>query len=179
MAANAEGARTGTAHLIACGHSKVGYISGPLRVETAAERLRGYDECMKEAKLAPIVAYGDFRYEGGARATRELLARGATALLVGNNLMAVGALHAIKEAGLKVRRDIALVAIDDPPWAELTDPPLTTLAQPVRAMADSAVEMLLERLGAGRKRRKRLVFDFEWRHRGSCCNEQSLEVARS
>ncbi len=131
VAANAEGARTGTAHLIACGHSKVGYISGPLQVETGAERLRGYDECMKAAKLTPMVAYGDFRYEGGARATRELLTRGATALLVGNNLMAVGALHAIKEAGLKVRRDIALVAIDDPPWAELTDPPLTTLAQPV------------------------------------------------
>ncbi len=75
VAANAEGARTGTAHLIACGHSKVGYISGPLRVETGAERLHGYDECMKAAKLTPIIAYGDFRYEAGARATRELLAR--------------------------------------------------------------------------------------------------------
>ena len=51
--------------------------------------------------------------------------------------MAVGALRSIKEAGFRVASDVAVVSIDDPPWAELTDPPLTTLAQPVRHMADS------------------------------------------
>ncbi len=98
----------------------------------------------------------------------ELLEAGATAILVANNLMTVGVLHAIKEAGMRVGEDVSLVSIDDPPWAELTDPPLTTLGQPVRAMADAAVELLFARLEGGRKRRKVRVFEFELHHRGSC-----------
>jgi LacI family transcriptional regulator len=171
LSANVDGARMGTEHLIACGHKNIGFVSGPTRIETAAERLSGYDETVSAARLRPLVAFGDFRFTGGVRATRELLAQGATALLVANNLMAVGALHAIKEADLQVGTDIALVSIDDPPWAELTDPPLTTLAQPVRDMADEAVELLLGRLEGSRKRRKRQVFPFQLCHRGSCCKE--------
>lgn len=171
LSANVDGARMGVQHLIACGHRNIGFISGPTRIETAAERLSGYDETMAAARLRPLVAFGDFRFDGGVQATRELLARDATALLVANNLMAVGALRSIKEAGLRVADDVAVVSIDDPPWAELTDPPLTTLAQPVRHMADAAVELLLGRLDGTRKRRKRQVFPFELHHRGSCCEK--------
>ncbi len=172
LSANVDGARMGTEHLIAGGHKNIGFISGPTRIETAAERLSGYDETISAARLRPLVAFGDFRFAGGVRATRELLAQGATALLVANNLMAVGALHAIKEAELRVAADVALVSIDDPPWAELTDPPLTTLAQPVREMADAAVELLLGRLETNRKRHKHKVFPFELCHRGSCCEKE-------
>jgi len=168
LSANADGACMGAEHLIAHGHRKIGFISGPARIETGAERLSGYTQAITAARLRPLVAFGDFRFGGGVRATHELLAQGATALLIANNLMAVGALHAIKEAGLRVAADVALVSIDDPPWAELTDPPLTTLAQPVRAMADAAVELLLSRLEGSRKRRKHQVFSFELHHRGSC-----------
>jgi DNA-binding LacI/PurR family transcriptional regulator len=126
---------------------------------------------MSTARLAPLVSYGDFRFEGGERSTEELVAQGATALLVGNNLMAVGALHALKRAGQRVGTDIAVVGIDDPPWAELTDPPLTALAQPVREMAAAAVDLLLARLrlDGTHKRPRRKVFEFELHHRGSCC----------
>jgi LacI family repressor for deo operon, udp, cdd, tsx, nupC, and nupG len=117
------------------------------------------------------MARGDFRVPGGERATAELLEQGATALVVANNLMAVGALRAVKRAGLRVPEQLSLVAIDDPPWAELTDPALTTLAQPVRAMAEAAAELLLGRLEGRRKRPKRVVFSFELRHRGSCCGQ--------
>jgi LacI family transcriptional regulator len=172
LSANVDGARMGTEHLIACGHKNIGFVSGPTRIETAAERLSGYDETVCAARLRPLVAFGDFRFNGGVRATRELLTQGATALLVANNLMAVGALHAIKEAGLQLGTDVAVVSIDDPPWAELTDPPLTTLAQPVRDMADAAVELLLGRLEGSRKRRKHQVFPFQLCHRGSCCGEK-------
>ena len=147
----------------------MGFVSGPTRVETAAERLKGYEQAMAAAKLRPLVAYGNFRFEGGVAATSELLGGGATALLVANNLMTVGVLHALKEAGLRVGDDVSLVSIDDPPWAELTDPPITTLGQPVRAMADAAVELLFARLDGARKRRKVRVFEFELHHRGSCC----------
>jgi DNA-binding LacI/PurR family transcriptional regulator len=168
LAANVEGARMGTEHLVAYGHTTVGFVSGPTRVETAAERLEGYEQAMSAAGLRPLVAYGDFRFEGGVAATSELLEAGVTALLVANNLMAVGVLHAIKEAGLRVGDNVSLVSIDDPPWAELTDPPLTTLGQPVRAMAAAAVELLFARLEGGRKRRKVRVFEFELHDRGSC-----------
>jgi LacI family transcriptional regulator len=169
LSANVEGARMGTEHLIACGHTKVGFVGGPPGVETAAQRLLGYSQAMATVGLRPLMADGNFRFEGACRATRDLVGQGATALLVANNLMAVGVLHALKEIGLRVADDVALVSIDDPPWAELTDPPLTTLAQPVRAMADAAVELLMGRLDGSRKRRKRKVFDFELHHRGSCC----------
>ena len=168
LAANVEGARMGTEHLLACGHTTVGFVSGPVRVETAAQRLEGYNQAMADAGLGPLVAYGNFRFDGGVAATSELLEAGVTALLVANNLMAVGVLHAVKEAGLRVGEDVSIVSIDDPPWAALTDPPLTTLGQPVRAMADAAVELLFARLEGGRKRRRALVFDFELHHRGSC-----------
>jgi LacI family transcriptional regulator len=168
LVANVEGGRRGAEHLVAYGHTTVGFVSGPTRVETAAERLEGYEQAMSAAGLQCRVAYGDFRFEGGVAATSELLGTGVTALLVANNLMAVGVLHAIKEAGLRVGHDVSLVSIDDPPWAELTDPPLTTLGQPVRAMADAAVELLFSRLEGGRKRRKVRVFEFELHDRGSC-----------
>jgi DNA-binding LacI/PurR family transcriptional regulator len=91
---------------------------------------------------------------------------------VANNLMAVGALQAIRKADLRVPADVAIVSFDDPPWAELTDPPLTTLAQPVRAMAAASVELLMHRLGQGRERPKCRVFELELRHRGSCCPKE-------
>jgi LacI family transcriptional regulator len=172
LSANASGARSGTDHLIERGHRRIGFIGGPEGIETAVERLLGYKQALSAARLRPLVAVGDYRSEGGARATRELLDNGATALLVANNLMAVGALDAIKEAGLRVAEDVALVSVDDPPWAKLTDPPLTTLGQPVRAMAETAVELLLGRLEGTRKRRKQQVFEFEMHHRGSCCSPQ-------
>ncbi len=83
--------------------------------------------------------------------------------------MAIGTLQAIRERHLRIPQDIALVSIDDPPWAELTDPPLTTLSQPIRQMAEAAVGLLLERIEDGRTRRKTRLFDLQLHHRGSCC----------
>jgi LacI family transcriptional regulator len=189
LASNVDGVRLGTEHLIEGGHTRIGLISGPLTLSTGSERLLGYEQAVTAAGLPTLVAQGHFRVEGGRQAAAELLAAEATALLVANNLMAVGALQALKDANLKVPTDVALLSVDDPPWASLTDPPLTTLAQPVRAMASAAVELLLPRLQGGqqqggqqqggqqqggrqqggRQRRRRRVFDFELRHRSSCC----------
>lgn len=166
---NLAGARVGTEHLLEAGHKRVGFVGGPQGVETAEDRLAGYEEAIGEAGLAPRIADGGFRTEAARAAAAPLLDGGATALLVANNLMTIGALQAVKERGLRIPDDVALVSIDDPPWAELTDPPLTTLAQPVREMAEAAVQLLLERIDDGRTRRKQRVFELELRHRGSCC----------
>ena len=169
LAANEEAGRLATEHLVATGHKRVGFVAGLAGVETAAGRQAGYEEAMSAAGLEPMVARGDFRVEGGRRAAAELIGRGASGLVVANNLMAVGALKSVKEAGLRLPTDVSVVGIDDPPWAELTDPPLTTLAQPVREMAAAAAGLLVGRLEGRRARPKQQVFGFELRHRGSCC----------
>jgi LacI family transcriptional regulator len=168
--ANASGAAQGTQHLIQGGHQRVGFVGGPHTIQTAFERQEGYEQAMAAAGLTPLVAEGDFRLAGGAAAAMELVDAGATALLVANNMMAVGVLEALRERKLKVGRDVAVISIDDPPWAKLTDPPLTTLAQPVKEMSQAAVTLLLRRLAKSRSRRKVQVFEFELRHRRSCCS---------
>ncbi len=169
VVANLSGARAGTEHLLMGRHTRIGFVGGPERVETASERLAGYTKAMHVAGLEPRVADGAFRTDGGRRAAGILIDGGATALLVANNLMAIGALQAIRERGMRIPDDIAFLSIDDPAWAELTDPPLTTLAQPVRRMAEAAVELLMQRIEHRRVRRRQLTFDFEFRHRASCC----------
>ena len=101
----------------------------------------------------------------------ELLAaaRRPSALLVANNLMTLGALRAIRHAGLRVPDDIALLGVDDPAWAALVEPPLTTLAQPVRLMAADAMELLLQRVTGAREKPRRIVHPFELRARSSTC----------
>jgi LacI family transcriptional regulator len=86
---------------------------------------------------------------------------------VANNLMTLGALRAIRDAGLRVPDDIALVGVDDPAWSALVDPPLTTLAQPVRLMAADAMELLLQRVTGEREQPRRIVHPFELRTRAS------------
>jgi DNA-binding LacI/PurR family transcriptional regulator len=166
---NLAGTRLGAEHLLARGHTRIGFVGGPPTVETAEARLVGYRQAMDAADLPPWVADGGFRIEGGCAAAAGLLDDGVTALLVANNLMAIGALEAIRERGLRVPHEVALVSIDDPFWAGLIDPPLTTLAQPVREMAEASVRLLMRRLAGTRSRGRRLTFDLELRHRGSCC----------
>jgi len=166
---NAAGLRRATEHLIRAGHERIGLVGGTPEIETGAERLAGYKAAMLEAGLEPVWAEGDFRIGTAAAATEELLdADGLTALIIANNLMTAGALKALRARGTRVPEDIALVAVDDPFWADLVEPPLTTLAQPVRQMADTAVDLLFERIGKRRKQRRRVVFDFELVVRGSC-----------
>jgi DNA-binding LacI/PurR family transcriptional regulator len=166
---NRAGARLATERLLGLGHERVGFVGGPVNIETSAERRAGYEGAMRGAGFAPRSSLGGFRIEDGRTATEELLETGdLTALLIGNNLMTIGALEALKARGVRVPEEVALVAVDDPPWADLVEPPLTTLAQPVRRMADRAVELLLGGIGGRRGEPRRVVFDFELKVRGSC-----------
>lgn len=169
VSASGYAARLATEHLLRSGHRRLGFVGGPINTETGADRLEGYEQAMRTAGLAPSWADGEFRIEGGEAATETLLREESpTALVVANNLMTIGALRALGSRRLRVPEDVALVAIDDPFWAELILPPLTTLAQPVRQMADAAVEFLFERITGERTQARRLVLDLELRVRGSC-----------
>lgn len=166
---NEAGVRLLTSHLLDLGHHLVAFVGGRPDVATGSARLAGYRAAMRAAGLRPMVEDADFRADRAERATRRLLGRvpRPTALVVANNTMVVGALRAVREAGLGVPHDVALATVDDPVWAELVDPPLTALAQPVRAMAEAAVRLALERVAGERVEVVRLVLPMELRIRRS------------
>lgn len=167
---NIAGAHRATEHLLRAGHTAIGFVSGNETIQTGRDRLAGYQETMRAWGLKPRSAAGVFRIDQAATATARLLDETPplTALIVANNLMTIGALRTLRARGLRVPNDVALVAMDDPFWAELLEPPLTALAQPVRSMAESAVRLLFERIRDGRTQSKYVVFNFELHVRRSC-----------
>jgi len=169
VADNIRGARTATEHLIAAGRRDIAFVGGRSEVETGAERLDGYQIAMRGAGLEPRSVAGGFRVDAAYEAVAELLRSAPPdGLVVANNLMTLGALHALREAGVSVPGDVALVAIDDPPWAALVDPPLTVVAQPVRRMAETAIRLLLERIEHRRSEPVHTVMPLDFRIRASC-----------
>jgi DNA-binding LacI/PurR family transcriptional regulator len=130
---------------------------------------------MRAAGLELREADGEFRIEPAIAATEQLLERHGelTARVIANNLMAIGALKALARSGRRVPEDVAIVALDDPFWAELVQPPLTVLAQPVRTMADAAMRLLLERIERSRSEPRHERFTFELRLRGSSGTERT------
>jgi LacI family transcriptional regulator len=170
IADNLAGARIAVERFADHGHTRITFVSGLSRVESGAERLDGYELSMRARGLEPHIAQGDFRVDAAQKAVAATLTspERPSALIVGNNLMTIGALRAIREAGLRIPEDVAIIAFDDPIWAGFIDPPLTTLAQPVRRMATEAMELLLERVGGDRVEPRRTVHTFELRVRSSC-----------
>ena len=119
--------------------------------------------------FTPVHANGAFRIDQAYKATEQLLDDGdLTGMVISNNLMSIGALKALRNRGLRVPDAVAIVAIDDPPWAELVEPAMTTLAQPIRRMAEVAVTLLFERIKGSRTTPKTVIFDLELRVRQSC-----------
>lgn len=178
---NKDATRKATEHLIWLGHERIGYVGGRHDIDIGAERLAGYTAAMRAAGLTPFSVDGGFRTDLAAQETAALLAvhERPTALVVGNNLMALGALSAIRDANVAVPAEVALVAVDDPPWAALVEPPLTVVAQPVQKMAETAMTLLLERLDGSREEPVRAVLPLELRIRASCGMRQATNNGRS
>jgi DNA-binding LacI/PurR family transcriptional regulator len=168
-AANRAGALLATRHLLGLGHTRIGMLAGADGVQTSDERREGYAHAMEASGLQPLVADGGFRIEPSRAAAERLLEhRDMTALITANNLASIGALQALQAAGRRVPDDVALVTMDDPPWASLMTPALTALAQPVQEMAECAVALLLDGLEHRDHVPQHVSFDFELRVRGSC-----------
>jgi LacI family transcriptional regulator len=191
VADNLDAGRQATAYLLAAGHARIGFIGDP-GVETCVARQAGYEGAMRAAGLPSRVTDGRSRIAGGAEATEELVRDEATeelvrdeateelvrdeattALVVANNLMAIGALRVLRARGLRVPDRMSMVAIDDPFWAAIVEPPLTVLAQPVRQMAERVVALLLERIETGRMDGRRDVFACDLIERESVCRHTS------
>lgn len=151
--ANAEGSRAAVGHLIELGHRRIAYLGDRQGYQSDTERFAGYRQAIEEAGLEfepELVVHGDGKPEG-ARAPMEALLRLAerpTAVFCYNDLTALGALRAARDAGLTVPGDVSLAGFDDLYISQYLDPPLTTVRQPMGEMGGLAMETLL-RLIAG------------------------------
>jgi DNA-binding LacI/PurR family transcriptional regulator len=126
-------------------------LSGPQGVSTAEDRVAGYQRALTEAgvDIDPVlIYYGQFSLESGYAMTQQMLAvtPRPSGLFAGNNFIAIGALRALRDAGLQVPEDLALVGFDDLPADLVVDPFLTVAAQPAYEMGQRATELLLARL---------------------------------
>jgi DNA-binding LacI/PurR family transcriptional regulator len=149
---NLSGAQEATTHLIEHGHRRIGIIVGRRTLDTMSERVEGYRRALSKDRIefdeSLVVDAIHVGVEGGYRATKHLLDlhRPPTALLVTNSLLILGALNAIKEKGLTIPDNIALIGWDDFYAAPHLQTPLTMVDQPAHAMASIAAEQLMKML---------------------------------
>jgi DNA-binding LacI/PurR family transcriptional regulator len=148
---NAGGGRSAVKHLVARGRRCLATVAGPLDMSAGVDRLRGYIEATRAGGIraaASRVAYGDFTEAAGYRGVKHLLGQTPTidGVFAASDLMAMGALRALRELGRRVPDDVAVVGFDDAPLAKFADPPLTTVRQPVELLGKEMVRLLLQRL---------------------------------
>lgn len=168
---NESGANEVVQHLLRTGRKRIATITGlQCRIE-GADRLAGYTAALRSRGIIPdptLIADGDFSEDGGYRAMQRLLPQRPDAVFVASDTMAVGALRAIRGAGLRVPEDIAVVGFDDLPLAEHTEPPLTTMRQPIYRLGVMAAETLFEQIERPNSAPHRMVLPTELIVRASC-----------
>ncbi|MDH6215929.1 LacI family DNA-binding transcriptional regulator [Streptomyces pseudovenezuelae] len=148
---NSGGARSAVEHLLAKGRRTIGTITGPLDMDAARARLDGYREALEHVGMTvdeDLIAYGDFREEGGRAAMRQLLRRrpGLDAVFAASDVMASGAVLELRTSGRRVPDDVAVVGFDDSIVARHIDPPLTSVRQPLEEMGRTMASLLLHEI---------------------------------
>jgi len=146
---NVAGAARAVAHLVAGGRRAIATVTGRKDVAAGQDRLRGYQEGLRTAGIPAddaLVEAGDFTRDGGARAMRFLLIKRPRldAVFVASDLMAVGVLQALAEAGRRVPEDVAVVGYDDDPMAAALQPPLSSVRQPIEEMGREMARLLMD-----------------------------------
>jgi DNA-binding LacI/PurR family transcriptional regulator len=137
-------------HLVQLGHRRIGLAVGQERFVPVQRKRAGFVAVtgrllgLSEQESLEWVEQSLFTLEGGIAAARRLIERGATAIVCGSDLMALGAIRAARQLGLRVPEDVSVVGYDDSPLIAFVDPPLTTVRQSVQAMGTAAVEALIE-----------------------------------
>ena len=161
---NYGGARAMMSHLAGLGHSRIAFICGPSGNADARERLRGYRQAMRgfdRKALRSMEAPGDFTERSGYDAACKLLAlkERPTAIFAANDSMAVGALSALREAGVEVPKEMSVAGFDDIPIARYVTPPLTTIRVDIAELGRRAFAVLLELLANPKSRVQREKID--------------------
>lgn len=151
------------AHLRSLGHEKLGFVLGPADHVPSQRKLQAFLRISGEAglHLADMVEHSMFTLEGGQLAASQLIARGCTGVLFASDPMALGGIRAARRAGMQVPRDFSAVGFDDSAFMSCTDPPLSTIRQPIEAMGRAAVTLLIAQIDGAATQPHELLFEPE------------------
>jgi LacI family transcriptional regulator len=168
---NRMGVYQAVSHILRTGHRRVAIINGPQNTIGGQDRYQGYLDAMHERGiqvLAELVVEGEFSDTTGYLAMKQLLPKRPDAVFVASDAMAIAAMRAIGEAGLRIPEDIAVVGFDDIPPAATTKPPLTTVRQPIQRTGCVAAETLIDLIEHPDHQPRRIVLPTELVIRSSC-----------
>jgi LacI family transcriptional regulator len=173
----------GVLHLHRVGYRRIGFIGGLRGASTSRRRLDGYRAALRAAKLRfdpALVVDGDFRVESGYRAGLEVLKSRPDAVFIGNYLMTVGFMEALRQYRMRCPDDVAVVTCDDHPWLDAFSPRLTTIDLPKRELGAAAAQLLVARIGkrSGRPRIIRLKNALRVRESCGCALRETTALAR-
>ncbi|MDF1515810.1 MAG: LacI family DNA-binding transcriptional regulator [Anaerolineae bacterium] len=177
---NRRGAQEIVTHLLRLGYERIATITGPMDTMTARHRRQGYVDALHSRAKVPqpvMEIEGDFTENSGYYAMQRLFDQHPQAVFAANDLMAMGAIRAIREKGMQIPEDIALVGFDDVPTAANTDPPLTTVRQPSHQMGVNAAEILIDVLEHGAMYNHKVILPTELIIRQSCGAVQQYHMA--
>jgi LacI family transcriptional regulator, repressor for deo operon, udp, cdd, tsx, nupC, and nupG len=163
---NNQAAKKMVKHLISLGHKRIAMISCKNKFVSTYEREEGYKKALEECGIAPeasLIKYGDFTFKSGLDAMKQILnaSEKPTAVFTISDMMAIGAIKAIKSWGLKVPEDIAVAGFDNVSFASMYDPALTTISQNQYALGCTAMDLLLEIIRKDIKQPQELILDHE------------------
>lgn len=174
---NVIGAYTAITHLMRLGYKRIATISGPQNMVAGIDRQQGYLNALNDRGYSinpALIVEGDFTELGGYSAMQRLLPHRPDAVFIASDSMALGALRALREVGLSVPGNIAIVGFDDLPPATISDPPLTTVRQPIRQTGIQAVEILIDIVTNGLEPPRRIIMNPHLVIRASCGMQERL-----
>jgi len=149
-------------HLSALGHERIGLVLGPEDHMPSRRKLAAFTEAAQRARMtvAPV-EHALFTLEGGQAATTRMLRQGVTGVICASDVLALGAIRAARRAGLTVPGDVSVIGYDDSAWLNCTDPPLTTVRQPIQSMGGAAVALLVNQMETVLAHPEELLFEPE------------------
>lgn len=170
---NYRASKEATEHLIARGHERIAFVGGNKQYLVTVDRLHGYEEALREAGLPyreDYIMHEEFLQEGGQEAMKELLslAEPPTALVVADDLMALGVLKTLDEMGLRVPDDISIVSFNNTLLAEMSRPPLTSVDIHIFQLGYEATKNLIEKIANPNEPIKRIIIPHRLVRRFSC-----------
>ncbi|MYR40505.1 substrate-binding domain-containing protein, partial [Streptomyces sp. SID5910] len=164
-------------HLVSLGHERIGLVLGPSDHIPSRRRLRAAAEAAGGHLADAFVQRSMFSLEGGQAAASRLLDAGVTGIVCASDPLALGAVRAARRRGLRVPEDVSVVGYDDSAFMTCTEPPLTTVRQPIEAMGRAAVELLTTRIQGGDVPHSELLFEPELVVRASTAQVAGLRAA--